>query len=170
MGCQTAIAAAITQADADYVLALKGNQDTLYEDVALMFTQEQATAFREVRHQSTSTVEKDHGRLETRHYWLIDDPHYLEQLRHYFKKKGYRYVALFIARRRMGRAGRCVTNRYGNTGSAIVSRPESPVRCTSCGTPMPRSWSVTAGVSAPSASSWATRTYRRHYATPRRTM
>jgi predicted transposase YbfD/YdcC len=80
MGCQTAIAAAITQADADYVLALKGNQDTLYEDVALMFTQEQATAFREVQHQSTSTVEKDHGRLETRHYWLIDDPQYLDYL------------------------------------------------------------------------------------------
>ena len=80
MGCQTAIAAAIQQAGADYVLALKGNQGTLYEDVALMFAQEQTTAFRDVSHQTTHTVEKDHGRIETRHYWLIDDRHYLDYL------------------------------------------------------------------------------------------
>jgi predicted transposase YbfD/YdcC len=60
MGCQTAIAAAIHQAGADYVLALKGNQGTLYEEVALMFAQEQTTAFREVRHHTTSTMEKAH--------------------------------------------------------------------------------------------------------------
>ncbi len=80
MGCQTAIAAAIHEAGADYVLALKGNQGTLYEDVALMFATEQATAFQEVRHQTIRTTEKDHGRLETRHYWLIDDPQYVDYL------------------------------------------------------------------------------------------
>jgi predicted transposase YbfD/YdcC len=80
MGCQTAIAAAIHAAGADYVLALKGNQGALHEEVALMFDHEAATAFREVSHQTTTTVEKDHGRLETRHYWLIDDAQYLDYL------------------------------------------------------------------------------------------
>jgi predicted transposase YbfD/YdcC len=80
MGCQTAITAAIHDAGADYVLALKANQGTLYDDVELMFATEQATAFREVSHQTTRTLEKDHGRQETRHYWLMDDPQYLDYL------------------------------------------------------------------------------------------
>jgi len=80
IGCQTGIAAAISAAGADYVLALKGNQPRLHEDVVLMFAQEGATQFREVSHQTTTTLEKDHGRIETRHYWLIDDPQYLDYL------------------------------------------------------------------------------------------
>jgi len=80
MGCQTAIAAAIHGAGADYVLALQGNQGTLHDDVALMLRHEEATAFREVSHQTTTTMEKDHGRRETRHYWLIDDRPYLDYL------------------------------------------------------------------------------------------
>jgi predicted transposase YbfD/YdcC len=80
MGCQTAIAAAISEARADYVLALKGNQSNLHADVGLMFAHEGANQFREVSHQTTTTVEKDHGRIETRRYWLIDDPAYLAYL------------------------------------------------------------------------------------------
>lgn len=70
MGCQKKIAREIVESDADYVLALKGNQETVHEEVrtflddAILHTPE-ALAY-------TETVEKDHGRLEIRRYWQSD--------------------------------------------------------------------------------------------------
>ena len=46
MGCQRAIAARILEKQADYVLALKGNQDSLHDDVALYFEEQSACDFR----------------------------------------------------------------------------------------------------------------------------
>lgn len=83
MGCQTAIATAIYEGGADYVLGLKGNQGTMHQDVQAIF--EEATGaigseFKGISHQAQETVEKGHGRIETRRYWLVDDPAYLEYL------------------------------------------------------------------------------------------
>ena len=63
MGCQVDIAQKIVDAEAHYVLALKGNQPTLEADVTAYF--ETAPAEEIV---ATTTVEKDHGRIETRCY------------------------------------------------------------------------------------------------------
>jgi len=68
MGCQTALARQIVEQGGDYVLALKGNQGTLASDVELMFTEGRATAFAEITHDTQTTTEKDHGRLEIRRY------------------------------------------------------------------------------------------------------
>lgn len=46
MGCQRAIAKQIVDKKADYVLALKGNQGTLHNDVALFVAEQNASAFR----------------------------------------------------------------------------------------------------------------------------
>lgn len=83
MGCQKKIAKEIIEADADYVLALKGNQETVHEEVksflnATLLEQQSprpkgaklspaAAALA-----SLETVEKDHGRLETRRYYQSD--------------------------------------------------------------------------------------------------
>jgi predicted transposase YbfD/YdcC len=58
--CQRATAAAILAQEADYVLALKGNQGTLADDVA-RFLDDQETPVA-----SASTTDGDHGRIETR--------------------------------------------------------------------------------------------------------
>jgi predicted transposase YbfD/YdcC len=63
MGCQVAIAQKILDHHADYVLSLKGNQPTLEADVLDYF---RAAPADEVV--ATTTLEKDHGRIETRHY------------------------------------------------------------------------------------------------------
>ena len=65
MGCQRAIAEQIVSQGAHYVLGLKGNQGTLYEDVALFFDEKQGVlaGYQVTVHE---TCEKDHGRLETR--------------------------------------------------------------------------------------------------------
>lgn len=72
MGCQTKIAEKIVKAKAGYVLALKGNQPNLLENISGFFETELANGFRDVSHQYTKTVDKGHGRLEIREYWHTD--------------------------------------------------------------------------------------------------
>src|SRR5262249_16952682 len=62
MGCQKAIARTITQRDADYVLALKENHPTLYEDVTLFMHDAKAHHLGQVASQCEETVDADHGR------------------------------------------------------------------------------------------------------------
>ncbi len=80
MGCQTEIAQTIVDADADYVLALKGNHLTIHQDVITTFNEGMATEFKGISHQTHETIEKGHGRIETRRYYLVDDPLYLKYL------------------------------------------------------------------------------------------
>jgi predicted transposase YbfD/YdcC len=70
MGCQKEIAQAITAQGADDVLALKENHQTLYDNVQLFLDDAKATAFAGIDHERFETVDGDHGRLETRIYWV----------------------------------------------------------------------------------------------------
>jgi predicted transposase YbfD/YdcC len=79
MGCQKEIAAKIIDKEADYVLALKGNQGTLREDVELFFTEQTAAKFKDVAASRHKTLEKSHGRIETRVYTAIDDIDWLKK-------------------------------------------------------------------------------------------
>src|SRR5436190_2941731 len=83
MGCQKKIAKEIIEADADYVLALKGNQETVHQEMKSFLDAtllEQQTPRLPGAKLSTAaatlapveTVEKDHGRLETRRYFQSD--------------------------------------------------------------------------------------------------
>lgn len=74
MGCQTEIAAKVIEKEADYVLSLKANQGTLYEEAAFFFAEARRTQFADIPHDYCKTVGKDHGRIETRECWAID-PH-----------------------------------------------------------------------------------------------
>lgn len=73
MGCQRAIAAQIIAQGADYVLGLKGNQSQLQEAVEEFFAVAQKANFAHVRHAYTEELDKDHGRLEVRRYWITED-------------------------------------------------------------------------------------------------
>lgn len=70
MGCQKEIAKVITDQEADYVLALKDNHPTLSEEVRQFFDAAKTTAFAEITHEYHETVDGDHGRIETRRYWI----------------------------------------------------------------------------------------------------
>jgi predicted transposase YbfD/YdcC len=78
LGCQKDIAQAITEQEADYVLALKENHKTLYDDVTLFFADARATDFAGIDHERHETVDGDHGRIETRTYWITSDIEWLE--------------------------------------------------------------------------------------------
>ena len=75
MGCQKAIARQIDEAGGDYVLALKDNHPTLCEEVSLWLDTETAKGALPVH----ETLEKDHGRIETRRYSLGSAIEWLEQ-------------------------------------------------------------------------------------------
>lgn len=70
MGCQKEIARAIVDENADYVLALKGNQGQLYEDVQLFFDTGVQNGFGDTPVATHETLDADHGRIETRRYWI----------------------------------------------------------------------------------------------------
>jgi predicted transposase YbfD/YdcC len=73
MGCQRAIAEQIKAQQGDYVMGLKGNQSSLHEAVDDYFTTAQQHAFKAVPHAYTEELDKDHGRLEIRRYWITED-------------------------------------------------------------------------------------------------
>lgn len=73
MGCQRDIAKMIVDAGADYLLAVKGNQENLSEDVEQEFKHAQAQDFAHMDHLYFETVEKGHGRIEKRQYWYTHD-------------------------------------------------------------------------------------------------
>lgn len=80
MGCQKKIAQEIIEADADYVLALKGNQERVHDEVRTFLdavmkekTEPRLPGAKLSRAASSlvakETIEKDHGRLEIRRYY-----------------------------------------------------------------------------------------------------
>ena len=77
MGCQKEIAKVITDREADYVLTLKENHPTLSGDVTRFFDEAKATAFADIAHAYHETVDGDHGRIETRRYWITSDIEWL---------------------------------------------------------------------------------------------
>lgn len=88
LNCQYEIANTIVEKKGNYVLALKGNKGTLYEDVVDYFdekTIEQITAKNELY---KKTIDKAHSCIETREYFLILDIDYIK------KNKGINYNKL----------------------------------------------------------------------------
>jgi predicted transposase YbfD/YdcC len=74
IGCQRAIAEQIVDQGGDYyVLGLKGNQGSLHEAVDDFFTAADAKEFAGVEHDYSEELDKDHGRLEVRRYWITED-------------------------------------------------------------------------------------------------
>lgn len=72
MGCQKEIAAKIVGKGADYILALKGNQGSLRDDVEEFFTEQKERGFADAAMSRHQTLEKSHGRIETRTTSAVD--------------------------------------------------------------------------------------------------
>ena len=122
MGCQTTIARQIVEQGGDYVLALKGNHGTLAADVALMFTEGRATGFQGIAHDTYTTTEKDHGWLEIRRHWTIQDPEYIAYLNPTGHWAGLRGMGMVEEERRVG--ARVSTEwRYYILSRPLAARP-----------------------------------------------
>lgn len=99
MGCQRAIAQKIIDKKADYVLALKGNQNTLREDVEVFVAEQKVNNFNDTAVSRHETVDADHGRIETRTTTVIHDVAWLQE-RH--KWPGLKAVVVVDSTREIG--------------------------------------------------------------------
>ena len=79
MGCQRDIAQKVLEKKADYLLALKGNQGSLREDVELFVAEQKAAGFKDTTISRDQTVDGDHGRIETRTTTVLHDVGWLQQ-------------------------------------------------------------------------------------------
>jgi hypothetical protein len=79
IGCQTEITHTIIEQAADYVIAVKANQQTLLDDVTAAFE----TLPPGVRLPYARTIDKDHGRIELRECWSTADPAILTHIQAY---------------------------------------------------------------------------------------
>lgn len=101
MGCQTEIAKLIIEQQADYVLSLKGNQETLHQDVQDLFAHAFETEFRDIKHDFHQTFDNGHGRQEIRRCWTISEPDFLTFLNPDNKWAGLKSIGLVEAERHL---------------------------------------------------------------------
>lgn len=94
MGTQKAIAGQIIDRGADYLLALKGNQETLHQNVIDYIDQQMETDFANVEMRRLETTQKAHGREEIRFYMQMPVPSDLPDLELW---KGLRTIGVVVS-------------------------------------------------------------------------
>jgi predicted transposase YbfD/YdcC len=99
MGTQTAIAKAIREADADYVLSVKENQGHLFEDISVLFGVDREQNFKYASLDHKKIVNKGHGRIEVRECWSTSNPEYLNLIRGVQNWAGIRSIAMIVCTR-----------------------------------------------------------------------
>jgi predicted transposase YbfD/YdcC len=100
LNCQKKIAEKIIDQGADYVLSVKENQANLYQAIQDLFEYAQETAFRDCDY--FKTVDKGHGRIETRACWTTSASDYLAYLPDRADWKGLQTLVMVKAERRLG--------------------------------------------------------------------
>jgi len=73
MGCQKNIAKKIVDKEADYILAVKENHPTLYEDIRRSFEKKRCQ-------ETLETFDYGHGRIEERKYSIIKDLNFIHDI------------------------------------------------------------------------------------------
>jgi predicted transposase YbfD/YdcC len=99
MGCQREIAQKVKDKKADYIFALKGNQGTLRDDVALFVAEQKAKNFKDTEVTHSRTVDADHGRIETREVTVV---HKVDWLQERHKWPGLNAVVIVESTREIG--------------------------------------------------------------------
>jgi len=102
LGCQTDIVEVIRVQNADYVIAAKGNQGTLLEDIEMTFEQSTSSA-PTAYHRS---VNKGHGRIEIRECWALDAPEVIAHINDYKAWQGLKSLVKVTSERRLLASGK----------------------------------------------------------------
>jgi predicted transposase YbfD/YdcC len=102
INCQKKTAQKVIEKDADYVLAVKENQEGLYTAIQDLFEFAAEQDFVDCDYHRT--IEKDHGRIETRECWTTSAPDYLWYLPNLDKWAGLRSIVMVRSVRRTAKA------------------------------------------------------------------
>ena len=111
MGCQTDIAAQIVDHGGDYLLAVKGNQETLHRAVR----EAMAPLAREGSHQAT--IEQSRGRTELREYHVMPAG---EMVKQFPTWKGLNTLGVAIGYRRDSKGNESLEYRYYISSAALT--------------------------------------------------
>ena len=125
MGTQTDIAELLHSKGADYCLTLKGNQRGLFQEVKEVLDNAQKTEWTGIEHSCHRTVEKGHGRIETRRYWTFS-AELLSQ--NTDKWAGIQSIGIVEAVRRIGDKTTTATRYYINSFASDAKRLALAVR------------------------------------------
>lgn len=109
MGCQTTIADKIVEKGADYVLALKGNQGNLVDEVENYYQQAERINFEGVECDAVGSKEYAHGRLEKREVYTTEDIDWLPQKDEW---RGIKTIIMVISERTLQGLPPSVERRY----------------------------------------------------------
>lgn len=112
MGCQKEIAKQIIDSGADYLLSLKGNQTKLHEDVKYFFDEAFDADFEEIEHRYFKSLDKDHGRIETRECWVVEDVAIRWLGDTGYDWPGIRSIGAIRAQRKIGESVSCETRYF----------------------------------------------------------
>lgn len=77
MGCQEEIVKQIVESKGEYVIGLKGNQGETKEEVEDFYHACLELGFGEIKYDYYETIEKSHGRIEQRRYYITEDLNYI---------------------------------------------------------------------------------------------
>lgn len=112
LGTQKEIVKTIVAKEAEYVLPVKENQAHLYAEIRATFDEALAVNFHQVPHETYQTVNKGHGRWETRQCWLITRADYLNALGERLAWRNLNAIAMIRSERKVGTEPAVVTTRY----------------------------------------------------------
>ena len=129
IGCQTAIAQKILDRGGDYLLAVKDNQETLANALREFFADGESAGFGTLPVGRYQTVEKDHGRIETRWAQWVTDLSWLDKkLREHWPK----LAGVGMIERRREISGTVSMERAFYIGSRGVTTAESFAAAARC--------------------------------------
>lgn len=96
IGCQTNVVEVIIDQKADYIIAAKGNQGTLFEDIQTAFESASTAQLDYAR-----SLNKGHGCIEIRECWALDDPDLLAYIHDYKTWRGLGSIVKVVSERRL---------------------------------------------------------------------
>ena len=108
-GTQTTIAEQIVEHGRDYILALKGNQGDLHQDVEQLFEWASKTYFKDIPHEFYQSLDKGHGRIEIRRHYLLGS---VEHLLSAERWKGLKCIGMIESERRIDAKPTTLARRY----------------------------------------------------------
>lgn len=92
LNCQKDTVSAIVGSKGDYVLSLKGNQPLFYEEVQGYFDEEKKEEIRKKGNGYKKTVEKEHGGIAKREYYITEDVGWYADRKQWKKLKAFGMV------------------------------------------------------------------------------
>jgi predicted transposase YbfD/YdcC len=102
IGTQTEITKTIVDGGGDYLLAVKENQGHLFEDIQCLFNVDVAHGMKYAQYNHAKSINKGHGRIETRDCWATDREDHLSLLRNRQQWKGLKSVIRIVSERKTG--------------------------------------------------------------------